>query len=157
GVAFFAGTPVDGRGMPAPVAALSRAIARGLKWWRLSQRDRLPAADREYYRRIYGAQGAKAILLEAGRKTILGRPLDAIAMPDWADPTIAEMKRQARIGAICHSPLVPTVLPLQIVCLGDLAIVCCPGEFTTTAGARLLHAAAEVLRQRGIGQVLLCT
>jgi neutral ceramidase len=136
---------------------LSRGIAGWLKRRRLARLDRLPREDQEYYRRIYAAQGPKAILLEAGRKTILGRPLRDLALPDVADPTVAELKRQARIGAIKDSPLMPTVLPLQIVRLGGLALVCCPGEFTTTAGARLIGAVAEVLQPAGTGQVLICT
>src|SRR5262249_30588277 len=87
----------------------------------------------------------------------LGRPLDRIATPDVVDPTVAEMKRQARIGAIKDSPLVPSVLPLQIVRLGSLALVCCPGEVTTTAGARLIQSVAELLEPQGVHQVLICT
>jgi len=157
GVAFLGGTPVDGRGMPPLLARLSRALAARLRRRRLARRTRLPAAERDYYRRLYDAQGEKAILLEAGRKTILGKPLAALAMPDFVDPTIAELKRQARSGAIDASPLVPTVLPLQLVRIGGLVIVCCPGEFTTTAGARLVHSVGEILRPHGTRQVLICT
>ncbi|HSP99336.1 MAG TPA: neutral/alkaline non-lysosomal ceramidase N-terminal domain-containing protein [Candidatus Dormibacteraeota bacterium] len=157
GVSFFAGTPVDGRGMSPAVAMLARAIAGFLKRRRFARLERLPTADRDYYRRVYAAQGPKAILLEAGRKMILGQRLGALALPDFVDPTIAELKRQARIGALEESPLVPTLLPLQIVCVGGLAIVCCPGEFTTTAGARLIQSVAEVLQSRGTRQALICT
>ena len=157
GVSFFAGTPVDGRGMPAVLAVLSQALAGRLKKRRLARLEQLPQAEQDYYRRIYAAQGAKAILLEAGRKTILGQPLEALALPGFVDPTIAELKRQARIGAIERSPLVPTVLPLQIVRIGRLAIVCCPGEFTTTAGARVIESVGEILQPSGTRQVLICT
>jgi len=157
GVSFFAGTPVDGRGMPAIVAGLARIAARRLKRRRLARLAQLPQPEQEYYRRLYAAQGPKAILLEAGRKTILGRALSALAVPDFVDPTVAELKRQARSGAIAHSPLVPTVLPLQIVRLGGLAIVCCPGEFTTTAGARLVQSVAETLAPAGVRHTLICT
>jgi neutral ceramidase len=157
GVAFFAGTPVDGRGLPPLLAALSKLIAAGLKRRRLARIAQMPQADQEYYRRIYAAQGPKAILLEAGRKEILGRTLARLALPDFADPTTAEMKRQARSGAITDSPLVPTVLPLQILRIGELALVCCPGEFTTTAGARLMQSVGEVLQPHGIREVLICT
>lgn len=157
GVSFFAGTPVDGRGLPPFLATLARVIAGRLKRRRLARLAQLPKADQDYYRRIYAAQGPKAILLEAGRKVILGRPLANLALPDFVDPTTAEMKRQARIGAIDESPLVPTVLPLQIVRIGALAIVCCPGEFTTTAGARLTQSVGEVLQPGGTRQVLICT
>lgn len=154
GVAFFAGTPVDGRGMPPLLAALSRWLAARLRRRRLRT---LPPDERAYYQRLYAAQGPKAILLEAGRKLILGKPLATLALPDVADPTVAELKRQARIGAIVESPLVPTVLPLQIVRLGWLAIVCCPGEFTTIAGARLVASVLDELRPAGVRQVLICT
>ena len=157
GVSFFAGTPIDGRGMPPLLAALARRFAARLKRQRLASLDRLPPEDRDYYRRIYAAQGPKAILLEAGRKQILGRTLDKVTTPDFVDPTVAEMKRQARIGAIKDSPLVPSVLPLQIVRLGSLVLVCCPGEFTTTAGARLMQSVAELLEPQGVRQVLICT
>lgn len=157
GVSFFEGTPVDGRGMPPMLAGLARLIAGFIKRRRLARLDRMPPAERDYYRRLYAAQGTKAILLEAGRKVLLGRPLAAMLLPDFVDPSTAEMKRQARIGAIDRSPLVPTVLPLQILRLGELAIVCCPGEFTTTAGARLLQSLAEILQPAGARQVLICT
>lgn len=157
GVSFFVGTPVDGRGMPPLVAMLAKSIAGVVRRCRLARLEQLPPADREYYRSIYAAQGRKAILLEAGRKRILGQALDALSMPDFVDPTIAELKRQARAGAIDESPLVPTVLPLQIVRIGGLAIVCCPGEFTTTAGARLIRAVGEVLEEKGTRHVVICT
>lgn len=157
GVAFFAGTPIDGPGLPPLLASLSRFIAGFVKRRRLARLAGLPADEGDYYRRIYDAQGPKAILLEAERKLMLGRPLDRVALPDFADPTIAELKRQVRIGAIKESPLVPSVLPLQIVRIGGLAIVCCPGEFTTTAGARLTRSLAETLQPGGVGAVLICT
>jgi neutral ceramidase len=157
GVAFFAGTPVDGRGLPPALAALSRFIAGVIKRRRLARLAQLPPDEQAYYRRIYAAQGPKAILLEAGRKVVLGRPLKAMALPDFVDPTTAELKRQARIGAIDQSELVPTVLPLQIVRVGGLAIVCCPGEFTTIAGARLVRAVGEALQPSAPRQVLICT
>jgi neutral ceramidase len=157
GVSFFCGTPIDGRGVPAYFATLARTMAGLLKKWRLARLERHSVADRDYFRRIYAAQGPKAILLEAHRKTVLGQPLGEIALPGFLDPTIAELKRQARIGAIKESALVPTVLPLQIVRIGGLAIVCCPGEFTSTAGARVAESVGEILRPHGARQVLICT
>ena len=73
------------------------------------------------------------------------------------DATIKELKRQARVGAIRESALVPTVLPLQIVTIGQLALICCPGEVTTIAGRRVLQAVEADLRARGAESLLLCT
>ncbi|MEL0028916.1 MAG: neutral/alkaline non-lysosomal ceramidase N-terminal domain-containing protein, partial [Perlucidibaca sp.] len=72
-------------------------------------------------------------------------------------PLVAELRRQAQAGAVRESALVPTVLPLQIVTIGALALVCCPGEFTTTAGRRLLDTVSAHLRARGVTQTLICT
>lgn len=157
GVAFFAGTRVDGPGMPAPLAAGARLLARRLRAQRLKRLARYPLAEQTYYRRLYAAQGAKDILMESGPKTVLGMPLAELAVPGFADPLVGEIKRQARRGALDKSPLVPTVLPLQIVTLGELALVCCPGEFTTTAGRRLRHSVAAALAARGVTRTLLCT
>ncbi len=157
GVSFFAGTPVDGLGVPPPLAAVMRLGARALRRYRLSPLSRLSPEARHHYQRLYAAQGPKDIVMEAGRKLALGRPLDRLGLPDRADPLVAEMKRQAVAGALNESALVPTVLPLQIVILGQIALVCCPGEFTTTAGRRLLDVVSARLRPRGISQVLICT
>lgn len=157
GVAFFAGTRVDGPGMPAPLAAGARLLARRLRARRLARLEALPASEQAYFRRLYSAQGPKDILMETGAKTVLGMSLARLAVPGWADPLVGEIKRQARAGALDRSPLVPTVLPLQVVTLGHLALVCAPGEFTTTAGRRLRDTLAGLLAARGVTRTLLCT
>ncbi|MEO6951650.1 MAG: neutral/alkaline non-lysosomal ceramidase N-terminal domain-containing protein [Polyangia bacterium] len=157
GVAFFQGTPVDGPGVGSFLAGFARMVAGYLKRRRLRRLSKYPPEKRAYFERIYAAQGEKAILLEAGTKTLLGQRLDRILLPDLVDPAIGELKRQVRIGAIVDSPLVPSVLPLQIVTVGSLALVCMPGEFTTTAGARLEATVRETLAARGITTAQICT
>jgi neutral ceramidase len=157
GVAFFRGTRIDGPGLPGPVAIVAESIARAVKARRLNGFPRLPREERAYYRRLYAAQGSKTVLMEAGRKLLLGGPLAKTRLPDFVDPAVKELKRQARLGAIRESALVPTVLPLQIVTVGQLALVCCPGEFTTTAGRRLLQAVDADLRACGATELLICT
>ncbi len=152
GVPFFTGTPVDGPGMPGILAGPAAWRARRLRRKRLSNVNDPGYRD---YQRLYQAQGAKDILLEAGRKQVLGYPLARLPLPDFADPLVAEMKRQARLGALNQSDLVPSVLPLQIVTIGQMALVCCPGEFTTVAGQRVRDTVAAQLTGSGIEQVLL--
>lgn len=105
---------------------------------------------------VYMLQGPKPILLEAGRKRILGRKMGAI-LPGVIDPLIGEMKRQINAEAIKESPMVATCLPLQIVTIGQLALVSCPCEFTTIAGKRVLETVKARLQKRGIEHVLICT
>lgn len=157
GVSFFAGTPVDGRGVPPLLAATMRTAARALRRWRLGSLSGLSPAERDHYRRLHAAQGSKDILIEGGRQLALGRPLARLGLPDAVDPLVAEINRQARAGGLGRSALVPTVLPVQIVVIGTLALLCCPGEFTTTAGRRLLLSTQERLRARGVTTTLICT
>ena len=157
GVAFFTGTRVDGPGMPKPIGAVAKRIARGVKRKRLNGSAKQSTADRDYYQQLYASQGPKDILMEAGPKRVLGQPLENLMMPGFVDPLVAEMKRQAKIGAIRDSAMVPTVLPLQIVRLGPLALLCCPGEFTTMAGKRVVQTVQETLQSSGVDQVLICT
>ena len=155
GTAFFQGTPVDGPGTPAVLIGTVAALAYSVRALRLSPLMR-KSKDAEYYRRLYASQGNKPILLEAGRKQILGRPMSGI-LPSILDPLIGELKRQINVGAIKDSPLVPTRIPLQIITIGQLALVCCPGEFTTIAGKRVLETVKARLQKRGIEHVLICT
>jgi len=157
GVAFFRGTRIDGPGLPPLVGVVAETIARALKARRLRALERKPPAEQVYLRRVYAAQGAKDILLEAGPKRMLGAALGGPWIPGLLDPSIAELKRQVRMGAVTESALVPTVLPLQIVVVGQLALLCCPGEFTTIAGQRLVQTVATELTKRGVRHVLICT
>lgn len=134
GVGFFLGTPIDGPGMPAALGFAAKRLARAERGRNLKTGS-LRQAE---YQALYDSQGPKDILLDAGRKRVLGYALGRIPLPDLADPLVAELKRQARLGALNDSPMVPSVLPLQIVRLGNLRLVCAPGEFTTVAGRRLV-------------------
>src|SRR5699024_8588443 len=103
GVAFFEGTPVDGPGMPGLLGTGARIIARRRHRRYRKKGNGLSRAERDYYDRLYAAQGAKDIVLESGRKCILGKPLGELPLPDFVDPMVAEMKRQARVGALDES------------------------------------------------------
>lgn len=83
--------------------------------------------------------------MESERKQVLGFPFAKIPLPSLTDPLVAELKKQARAGALNKSAMVPSVLPLQIVRLGGITLTCAPGEFTTVAGQRLLAVVAEAL------------
>ncbi|MGB3032234.1 MAG: neutral/alkaline non-lysosomal ceramidase N-terminal domain-containing protein [Candidatus Microthrix parvicella] len=157
GVAFFAGTRVDGPGMPKAIAVAARAQSKLLRRRRLRGLAKLPVEEAERLRRMYEAQDPKDILMEAKPKLQLGTPIDRVRLPDWADPSLAEMKRQARVGALKTSSMVPTVLPIQIMRIGQLALICCPGEFTTVAGRRVVETVRAALDGHGVTEVLIMT
>lgn len=157
GVPFFEGTRVDGPGMPKFLGVVARKQAKSLRKKRLAQLDTLPSALQDYFKRMYDAQGVKDVLMEDEIKQALGYDLDKIPIPGFADPILAELKRQAKIGAIKDSPLVPRVLPLQIITIGQVALVCCPGEFTTIAGQRIQTSLEAILAPKGIKHVIMNT
>jgi len=58
-------------------------------------------------------------------------------------------------GTIKPRPWTPQILPLQIVTVGNLAILAVPAEFTTMAGRRLRQTVLTQLRDDGIEHVVI--
>lgn len=156
GISFLTGTPVDGPGMPLFLGKLAVLLANGVKGYRRRRLKRYPAAKRRYYERLYSAQGDKKIALQSGttERAVLGLPLDHPLVPGFADPMVEELKRQCKSGALKEHGLVPDILPLQIVILGNVAIIACPGEFTNTARKRMVETAAPILEKRRIEKII---
>lgn len=140
GVGFMGGTPVDGQGAAKPILKILTLLSRQVRKKRLAD---INAPDYIKYKALYESQFPKDIVLESPDNRLLGKHLDF--SPSVFDPLIAEMNRQVKAGAIQTSPLVPSVIPLQIIHIGALALVCCPGEITTTAGQRLIQTVAKQL------------
>lgn len=157
GVSMFEGTRVDGPGMPKAIGMGARVISRRVKKKRLSENSKLSIADKNYYAKLYKAHGNKDILMEAERKLSLGVPIAKIAIPGMVDPTLNELKKQARTGAMQSHPMVPTVVPLQMIRIGQIVILCCPGEFTTISGKRITDMIKEKLADEGVSQVIMVT
>lgn len=147
GAAFFAGTPVDGLGAAKPVVMLMQVGADYVRYQRLKK-----ASSR--YQLLYKAQGNKKIVLEAEPKKVLGKSFEHL--PRHVDKLVTEMQRQYHAGAMQESLLVPEILPIQLIRLGQLVVVCCPGEITTIAGKRLKQAVQQQLNDPSL-QVWLCS
>ncbi|MEK7739199.1 MAG: neutral/alkaline non-lysosomal ceramidase N-terminal domain-containing protein, partial [Pseudomonadota bacterium] len=149
GVGFFGGTPIDGKGTPTAILKLMSLLAKRVRKQRLANSDSLQYSK---YKALYDSQFPKEIVLESPDNQLLGKSLDF--SPSIFDPLIAEMNRQVKAGAIQDSPLVPSVIPLQIIQIGQLALICCPGEITTTAGQRVIQTVAKQFsKHHGISKV----
>lgn len=154
GLAFFGGSPVDGPGAPAPVLALLKWLARGAKARDLRRAEAQGSAQLAAVEAKYRAQHPKQIVSETARGIVAG--LSSVQrLPGILDPILAEMKRQEKAGALEEKPWVPSVLPLQYLRLGSLAIIGFPGEITTVAGRQLRALCLEVLAPAGIREVLI--
>ncbi|OTG67314.1 neutral/alkaline non-lysosomal ceramidase N-terminal domain-containing protein [Acinetobacter silvestris] len=153
GQAFFAGTPVDGHGAPKVITHGMSVLAQWVRKKRLANPE---SPEYAKYQALYASQGVKNIVIEAGDKKILGQNIDAV--PGIFDPLISEMNKQVKAGAIQESPLVPSVVPLQLIQLGPLVLVCCPGEITTTAGQRVMQTVQQAISANSsIKNVWLCS
>lgn len=149
GVGFFGGTPIDGKGTPTAILKVMSLLAKRVRKQRLANSNSLQYSK---YKALYDSQFPKEIVLESPDNQLLGKSLDF--SPSIFDPLIAEMNRQVKAGAIQDSPLVPSVIPLQIIQIGQLALICCPGEITTTAGQRVIQTVAKQFsKHHGISKV----
>lgn len=156
GVAFFNGTRIDGRGLSDVLNASAKFMSDSVK---LGHSIAIPFKKDERkddWREKYRIHGKKKILMDADEHRIFGTTnIKGLIIPGAADPTIAELKKQYVNSAMEEHQWVPHVLPLQIVVIGKLAFVGCPGEYTVTAGKRLEQTILEVLKEKGVEQVIL--
>ena len=59
------------------------------------------------------------------------------------------------LGEALPIPMVPNVVPLQLIRLGHLALAGVPAEFTTMAGRRLRGSISYVMRPHGVEEVII--
>ena len=142
GLAFYRGSPVDGPGIREPVVSLVHLLAS-------RARKRLQRERPELLR----AQHPKLIVSESGDGVLVGMNSRQF-LPSFLDRALAEMQRQDRAGALDELPWVPTVLPLQMLRIGELAIIGFPGEITTVAGQQLQQLCLEALASCGVRHVV---
>lgn len=157
GVSFFNGTRIDGRGLSNVLNAIAHFMCILVK---LAHRIAMPFKSpkrRKEWKEKYRVQGKKRILMDASEHRIFGTTnLKGLIIPGFADPTISEIKREYNNIAFSDHPWVPHILPIQIVVIGKLALVGCPGEPTITAGKRIEGTMLSILKKKGVDQVVVC-
>lgn len=155
GVAFAKGT-LEGPGLTPLQGEIASLLADLIKSWELATSPFISRQEREMLFRKFKAQSPKKILFETGERKILGtRNVKNLIIPAWADPAIATLKAHHKSGSLDFKPWTPQTLPLQIVLLGNIALVAIPGEITTVAGWRLRDSLHALLRKKGIIHVQL--
>ncbi len=159
GTSFFAGTPVDGPGMPEIVHKFARAVSRGIRKHELKKARK--GADVEYknwIERKYATQDPKTILFETGKGIVWGtKDIKNFFIPSFVDGGLKQMKKEHRLGALRELPWTPHFLPLQIATVGSIAFVGFPGEITTIAGQQLRQMVQEKLAHKGIKHVIIAS
>lgn len=153
GVAFFEGT-TDGAGITKFLGNILRVWIDAVQIYEKSKFSM--GKEREKIFAKYKSQGKKHIMMETAERRILGTPfINKLIVPGWADKTIFYLKQQYNSGGLKDKPWAPNVLPSQIIILGNIAIAAVPGEISTVAGIRLRKSILDILKKRGIEQVVL--
>lgn len=155
GLSFFAGT-VEGPGMPKAVAFAARRLSRLVRFYELAT-NRLRSKEKQLaIIQKYRIQGPKDIIVESGERRVLGTSdIKNLVVPGFADPTIRNLKALHPQGWDEDKPWVPHILPLQILILGDIALVAVPAEPTTIAAQRIRKVVEASLLPQGIHQVII--
>lgn len=157
GMSFFGGTK-EGPGVPRPVIrAVDVVISFGRLFEKTVYRAFLSPEGKIALDRKFKAQSPKALAMELGigRIFLVTRMSRVFFVPDFVDPMVKVFRRLGKAGYLDSGPWGPTVLPLQIMILGQLAIVGIPAEITTIAGERLRKSVLKVLAKRGVEEVIL--
>ena len=143
GVAFFEGVDTDGRGIAKPLGNVLRLLTKQARKRLLNPQS----SQYDYYRQLFASQGNKDIFLFSGDKQVLGIPLKSALKiaPPFIDPLVTVMRQQAQQGALEHSQLVPTIVPIQLLKIGEMVLIACPSEITTISGKRLIDTVRQQL------------
>jgi len=152
GLAFFRGA-VDGRGIS---VALKNFVSLLTPIVALCENFKLVFTKNEdEKKRIqlkYELQSTKKVLVETTNKRILG--INSLrVIPAFADRLIEQLVKQDKAGALDNYPLTPSILPIQIIKIGQFALVALPAEITNIAGKRMKHTIEKIFAPIGINNV----
>ncbi len=139
GAAMFRGTPIDGPG----ISKLEASLFIGI--------NNLVNKKAKALKEVHGN---KDIILNVSTREFLGRGKLNV-FPNFIDPQIKVANEMAKIGAVDEHSLVPTVLPIQLFIIGDIAIAGIPAEITTVAGKRLEESILTTLEGK-VNEVIIC-
>jgi len=154
GAAFLAGT-VEGPGMNGFLKFISQHTARFLRTVEVLYYPFFGKERREGIKRKYLSQFPKDIIVEAGEKRILITPnMTKLVLPADADPFVAEIKKSYKEGSIKENTWAQEVLPIQIACIGNIALVSLPAEPSFIAGQRIVNTLKPILAKKGIKEVI---
>jgi neutral ceramidase len=156
GMAFLEGT-TDGQGASKALGVIAKAFFHsGREVEILAARLSRNKERQEELLNYYNSQRPKPVVMNLSKGIIaFARKPERLVIPGFMDPVIKYIKHVNRVGQGVRKPWVEERMPLQIFIVGQLAIVGIPSEITTIAGQRLRESLMEVLKQRGVEEILL--
>jgi len=156
GVSFLEGSPTDGPAMPKPLGWIARrasSIYYNIDLLKSHLKDK---TYKEKFSTFKEAQGNKHSIIGAGTKTIYYGNISRLLVPGFLDPSIESLRYFYKKKALGKDkPWINEILPVQIIQIGQIAIVGIPAEITTVAGKRMHTSIKQQLANMGIEKVIL--
>ncbi len=154
GISQLSGT-AEGRGAPLFIIVMMVVSVRLSQLYNFVV-DRLSGKKTRWPFTPDPLQGKKITVIASGRGEVLETSrVGQLIFPGFFHPTIASLKRWARRGVLKERPFTPQILPIQIACIGPIAIAAVPAEFTTVSGWRLRATVEPILKKSGIDRVVI--
>jgi neutral ceramidase len=155
GSAFAEGTPIDNPGIDSITSVVLNSAIK-VKGYVVNSAMLTNKDQRVRLKALEDAHGPKMRMIDLQEKQIIGNSdLTKLSLPAVATDIIDEIKRQYRAGALKENTWTPIILPIQIIRIGDVAILGLPGEITTEAGNQLRKAVIEILEPIGIIDIVI--
>lgn len=145
-------------GFSGPEAELFKNLERTMRYFRLSISPFMGEYGK-YVFNMYRAQADKHVMLEGGKyKRALGVEMNSIlfnaAVNLDLDPILAELQSECEAGLFKEHTILPQIVPIQIVIIGNVAIANVPGEPGNIAGQRIERLVLEHLQKRNVKRVI---
>lgn len=135
---------------------------------KIAYRLRSPFVDadfRTYRNDLFKSQAPKKLVINGEEKSMFGVKFENYHKKKFAkffltqagkvDLNGQEVTRQIRLKAMEEHTILPTILPIQIIRIGNVAIAGLPTEITTVAHNRLQATLRETLKSGGIDEVFI--
>lgn len=148
GVGFFKGT-LEGPGVPSFLGDILAKVSRHVKNKNLRKNSDL-------HKSFYEAHGNKDIVLDHRTGSFLGIPLNVWKkLPPIPEPSVEAFRKTAKANALETLPWVPSILPFQVLRLGEILFAFVPGEISVMAGRRLKKSILSETSELGIKEIFI--
>lgn len=156
GISFLEGSPTDGPALPKMLGWLGRRFSTFYYYLEYCKSVFQSADKKEKLKQLKEAQGNKHCIFDTGNQTMYyGKGMTRLLIPDFVDPSIESLRYFYKQKVFSNKPWVNEILPIQIILLGQIAIVGIPTEITTVASRRLHTSIKKQLQDKGIDHVIL--
>jgi len=147
GLAFFRGT-LEGPGITAGLASVLRITSR--------IRRAIDCVRSPECREFYLKHGIKDVVIDHRNGSFVGIPLSFWKwLPVVPSHPVNVFQETAKSGGLKTLPWIPSVIPFQLIRLGNILIAALPGEITTMAGRRVKEMLEKEFQGCGVDQVII--